>query len=232
MRFEDLFGIPSDQIKPLCILMPFLVKPIHQAFGITQFHKGKPYSSACHEDFTLIETRIGPLFTGDAILALKNSPCRKILFIGSCGTLDPSRFPIGSIVLPKAVYALESFSEMVSKQASFTHNIPVPSSPLYEFLSQNILSVQCASIGSIQLENEFHQLFSRHRINVIDMECASVFSAARAIGRPAASLLYVTDIIGETTPYDPYNEEARLAIVQAQTRITEIIQHTIQTLTQ
>ena len=223
MKFEHLFGIPSKDVRPLCILMPFLAKPINQELGITEFHKGKPYASACHEKLTLIETRIGPLFTGDAILALKDSPCKTILFIGSCGTLDPSRFPIGSLVLPKAAYAMESFSEMVFNRAVLTHNIPVPSSPLAGLLSRHAVSVQCASTGSIQLEGQFRSLFIKHHIDVIDMECASVFSAATVSKLSAASLLYVADVVGETSPYDTPDSAAARAQIQIAKIIKEIV---------
>lgn len=222
IKFKNLFGIPKEDVKPLCILMPFLNKAITQGLSLSERFSGKPYACFQHEKFTLIETRIGPLFTGDAVLNLKNSPCEKILFIGACGSLDKIRCPIGSIVSPTACYAVESFTQMLNKKILFEDLIPALSGTSMS-CSPNIEPVQCASIGSIMLEDKYKQHFLDQHIDVLDMECASVFAASGSINLSASAFLYVTDIIGETSPYEISDPEIMQAIDRAQNQIAEVL---------
>jgi nucleoside phosphorylase len=224
--FEQLFGIPKDNIHPVCILTPFLTKPLIDELGLERRFRGKPYAGFSHHDFTLIETRMGPLFTGDAILNLNDSPCQTIIFIGACGSLNDQLLPIGSLVTPSNSFALESFSAMAAGSLSFEQNVfgrPDPA-VLFSERSNVFSTVQCASVGSIALEAEFAPLFIEKKISVLDMECASVFSAANKIKRPASALLYVTDIIGSTSPYDITTGHADIQKIEnAQTQAAQII---------
>lgn len=220
--FKKLFGIPGDQVKPFCILTPFLTKSLAQGLQLKDRKTGNPYTCFQTEQFTLIQTRMGPLFTGDAVLMLKETSCETILFFGACGSLNKEQYPIGSIVTPASCYAAESFSQMVGDKIDLSHKITLSKDTTSLFNNQ-VKSVCCASIGSIILETQFQTYFQENKIDVLDMECASVFSGAKSISRNAAALLYVTDIIGETSPYEISNDNAQTSIDHAQKQIIDII---------
>lgn len=221
--FEKLFGIAQNQITPLCVLTPFLTKDIIRHFHLSERYRGNPYTTLPQRHLTVIETRIGPLFTGDCVLSLKDSPCKMILFIGSCGSLNGQRLPIGSIVAPVICYPAESFSDVIAGYIPLNHPIPSPSDPLTLFHNTNIQPVHCASIGSIVCESALADKFRQKNIDVLDMECSSIFSAAQSIGIHAAALLYITDIIGQTSPYNIPDDSDRKAIQTAQTEIITTI---------
>lgn len=224
-KFKNLFGISAHEVKPRCVLMPFIPGMIIQQLGLSKRISGKPYASFQHPDFTILETRMGPLFNGDAVLNLKDTPCEEIFFIGSCGSLNEERFPIGTVATPKSCYAMESFTQMLNGtqvlDCCIQAKTPPPSSP-------EIQPVQCASVGSIILESTYHPLFLEKHIDVIEMECASILCAANFIGRKATCLLYVTDIINKTSPYEISDTTALQKIQNAQTQITKFLLHDFQ----
>lgn len=219
--FEHLFGIPKEDVRPLCVLTPFLTKPLINALDLKDRFRGNPYAGYHHPDFTFIETRMGPLFSGDAVLHLDEARCRNFLFIGACGSLDEKICPIGSLAVPFASYALESFSMLASGRVSFDFNIPACPDPAWSL--SKFPSVQCASIGSIVLETAFAPVFRDKGITVLDMECASIFCAAQRIGVPVSALLYVTDIIGKTSPYGVSDGDNAAHIEHAQKQAAEMI---------
>ncbi len=62
---------------------------------------------------------MGGVLTGDAVLYLSETPCRKIYFLGTCGLLQRTPgLKIGSIVSPSRCYAQESFTSLLSEPTS------------------------------------------------------------------------------------------------------------------
>jgi len=90
-------------------------------------------------------------------------------------------------------------------------------------LPSTVEPVTCASIGSIYLEHQRLETFHDLAIDVLDMECASVFAAAKAIQRPAAAVMYVTDIVGKDSPYDITDSQTVHLIEQAQNSLAELL---------
>jgi len=222
--FKHLFGTPAHTIKPVCLLVPFLPRRMAQKLGLSQRFQGKPYAGFQHDRFTVIESRMGALFSGDAVLNLAETPCRRIILIGACGSLDSQRLPIGSLVSPKICYAMESFVDML--EGSITHAKHYESSEITTSdQPSGTQSVTGASIGSIYLENQRRTIFQDLKIDVLDMECAGVFAAAREIQRQVQALLYVTDIIGDSSPYDIADPTAIRHIEAAQDAIMESLLH-------
>jgi purine-nucleoside phosphorylase len=58
------------------------------------------------------------------------------------------------------------------------------------------------------LETKYQDWLQKNKINVVDMECSSVFSAASSINKKAIAIFYVTDIVGEKEPFDNKLETA------------------------
>ena len=223
LQFHNLFGIDQNSVKQLCILTPFLTRELRQGLGLEEQHPGKPYRCYQHHDFTLIETRIGALFTGDAILQLANSACRTLVFIGTCGSLDSAKFPIGTIVVPESAFALESFTLMLSGKPYLS---PVEAKHILPFKDDKIKIGCCLSTGSIALQQQYTEFFHINKINVVDMECAAVLTASHHIKRKVLPFLHVADIIGQTSPFD-HDDSHKILINRAQKHIIFLINQLI-----
>ncbi|MEW6087931.1 MAG: hypothetical protein AB1498_06455 [bacterium] len=214
-KFEILFGIKKSCIKENCVLMPFVAKYILKNLNITDFKKGKIYSSADAPGFTIIQTGIGPGFTGDAVLFLKDTACKNIILFGSCGLLEEKdRLSVGSLVSPSKCYSHESFSSMLLNPCA-EDKIFYPDKTLFEkIIKQNIeiKNVACATVSSLKLEEENINLFRNKNIDVFDMECSALFSAGNHAGIKTAALFYISDIINDKPFYMNMDNDLKLKI--------------------
>ncbi len=205
-KFEALFGIKSSLVKRNCVLLPLLPKGILNEFKIANFKKGKLYGTGDNNDFTLIHTGMGAGFTGDAVLYLKKTPCKNVMLFGSCGLVKAGNgLSVGSLVSPVKCYANESFTELLlaknAKPRVFYAQNKLAAGFLKYGQRQGIKKVTCSTLASLKLEEEMVDLFSREKIDVVDMECSAFFSAAGLSGLNALACFYVSDIIKDKPFY-------------------------------
>ena len=215
-KFETLFGVKESKIKSTCIIMPFLKKDILKDFGIKEFSKGRLYSTGSSELFTLIHTGISASLTGDAVLYLNNTSCKNIILFGSCGLIESTKdIKLGTLITPLKCLSIESFTEMLSG-CNRNWSVSYPDKNMLEsFLktnNQHVKKVVCASVGSLNLEEENIDLFRTKGIEAIDMECSAVFAASKHINCRAMTLLYVSDILIEKPFYMRLNKKEELSI--------------------
>ena len=216
-KFETLFGIKESEIKDTCVLMPVLPKNALSLFGIKGFQRGKIYSSGNAENLTLINTGVGASFAGDAALYLADSCCKNIILFGSCGLVRSSGgITVGSLVSPGECRAMESFTNMLLKNNDFKTFYP-DKAMLESFLNNNkdIQKVNCATLGSLKLEEESGDLFTEKNIQVADMECSGVFSAGAHKHLKAIALFYVSDIINEKPFYSEFSPDDRSRLLSS-----------------
>ena len=213
-KFEALFGIKESDIKNTCVLMPLLPSGALKEFGVKNLSRGKIYSSGNTPSFTLINTGVGSGFTGDAALYLSKTNCKNIILLGSCGLVTSSGgLNIGSLVTPAECYAMESFTDMLLKYHTF--KTFYPDTPLLEsFLNynKNVQKVNCATLGSLKLEEEYTCLFAEKSIQVVDMECSGFFSATAQKQIKAMALFYISDIINEKPFYEKFSSEDEIRL--------------------
>jgi len=206
--FEALFGIKESKIKKTCVLMPLVARDILLKLGIKKLSRGKLYSAANADHFTLIRTGMGTNFLGDAVLYLEDTPCENILLFGSCGSLGRSGdLTIGSLVSPIDCYACESFSNVLQDKVEDCEVFRPDESLLEKLIKYDkkgtVKMAHCVTFASLKMEGKKLKFFSDRGIDVVDMECSALFAASDHIKRKAAALFYITDIV-ETHPfYEP-----------------------------
>lgn len=206
-KFKALFGIEAKEIQKACILTPFFRTDWLGDFGVREIKRGKIYGSGQGKDFTLLQVGIGASLAGDCVLHLKDTSCEKILFFGSCGLLKSlENIKMHDLVTPGKALALESFTNLFTKSEIDWTEIFPDQNLFMNFLHLGIKNVVCATLGSLVFEEENFEVLDEDGIEVLDMECSAVFTAARLINKPAASLLYVTDIVHEKPFYRILNE--------------------------
>lgn len=205
--FEAIFGIGESEIKNTCVLAPLLPKGALNNFGIKNLSKGRIYSSASTDSFTLINTGMGSGFTGDAALYLSKTNCKNLILFGSCGLVKSQKaLDIGSLVTPVKCCSMESFTDMLLKKCGF--ETFYPDKDMVELFMNNnkgVQKVNCATLGSLKLEEENLDLLAEKNIQVVDMECSSLFSAAGCKNLKAMALFYISDIINEKPFYEKFS---------------------------
>lgn len=194
-------GINLKEIKKTCIIC--------QASDHDLFSKlGKPkkynlfFSKIMNYDkLTVISTK-NNFLVGDIVLCLKNSACENIILFGSCGGVGNVK--IADKLIVKKVLNFESFSEMLEMKR--TPDVYYPSTILLDsFLTrtkQDISQVKCITTNSIILERAYKEWFDKNKVDAVDMECSSVFSAASAINKKAIAVFYVTDHVSISNPFE------------------------------
>ena len=197
--FEKLFGINPDQIRPNCILMPFCSPKWLEPFEVTQKASGLLYTVWQTEHFSLIKTGIGATLAGDAALCLKETPCHRAAFLGTCGLIgtDPGR--IGEWVLPSKVLAWDSFSTLINGSQTPAAALIFDLAPAEQFLASNkdipLSRGIHGTFPSLVLEENYLDEFKKHAVLTVDLECSAVLAACRSVGISIFSLLVISDLL-------------------------------------
>lgn len=158
-------------------------------------------------EITYIKTGIGAPVLMDALLSLGVTPCRKIIFIGSVGSLD-SNIGIGDIVIPKYSICGDGASRYISSDFLADSDVfgkkIYPNENLFEN-AKNITARICKEnnvkwhIGkTFSIDTIFAQFAHLDEIlnmgcNVIEMETAAAFKAAAIMNIPIVALFSVSD---------------------------------------
>lgn len=200
---NSYFGISLSEIKKNCIICPVSDGTLFKELGKSVKTNGLFAKITNYEKATVISTK-NNFLVGDVVLQLKNTACENIILFGSCG--GAGNVNIADKFIVKKVFNFESFSEMLEMKRN--PDVYYPSTILFndfftKTANETIQKVQCATTNSILLEQMYKDWFDKNKVNAVDMECSSVFSAASSINKKAIALLYVTDHISK----EPFNEE-------------------------
>lgn len=226
-KFKTIYGIDKKEIHTTCVIVPYLSKNLLSYLGVTKIFKGQFFSCGTGTKITLICSRIGAPFVGDSVLYLKNSKCKNIIFVGSCGILNKkSVIKKGSIVVPDISFNLESFSDLLLRNNKKLNS----SKPSSDFLSQiinlcdfKLNKVRCASFGSIALENQYVDFLNENLIDVVDMETSAFFAASKYINIKSVAVLYATDFIRTNDLFKQKTQEYNNIIEISLNSICELI---------
>ena len=210
-----MFGVKKERIRPLCVLLPLAPKRVLKGLGVERLSRGKLYGTGESDDLTVIHTGMGAVWVGDAVLELADSPARRLILFGTCGTLgSPDEIPVGTLVAPGRAFAAESFTRLLLDREE--ESLPFSPDPalrrLLLSLAPAIREVTLLSVGSIKLEEEKRPAWIKKGIEAVDLESAAFFAAARARGLAAVALLLVSDVVGEKPFYRQFSsgDQSRL----------------------
>ncbi len=158
---------------------------------------------------TLIRSGIGAPQTGDMMLALACTPCRRVVFVGSVGGLVPG-MRIGDLMIPTASVSGDGFSRYLSAESATWAGTPGIASPEPSVIEKlrNLCRLQAEGTGATLHEG---RVFSTDSIVAqfhhlgeisgglgcigIEMETAAVFRTAAMTGISAGALLQISDVI-------------------------------------
>ena len=219
-RFEALFGTAAGAMGKCCLLLPVVTREMRAALCLPRLSRGALYGCGRVGGITVVRTGTGPAPTGDAVLHLAESPCRNVLLFGSCGSAGgPGTPAIGDLVCPPACIDPGGFPSML-RGARGARTVHYANSHLHAEIMKagaaiGVRAATCFSTASLRLEEDTLGFLREGGAEVFDMECASVFAAARVAGLRAAALLHVTDVVGESPFYVPREPAQSAAIREA-----------------
>lgn len=182
-------------MNKICVITPFLNKEIKEGFQIEEMSSGPLYSQGSNASISLVSTKMGSTFVGDAVLSLAEEPYKYLVFFGACGAVrEDKHLAIGSLLSVAAAQAQDSFINVLQRR-------PVSDTFPADLDFSSLPKVNCLSIGSLRLEKQYLETLPDNIIDVVDMETAAFFAAARAIRKKAGAILFVSDILDETSFY-------------------------------
>ncbi len=197
-EFKSFWGVDPETVHEVCLLTPFLPQSLRRALAVTTLEAGALYRVWSGPSYTLVVSQVGAAFCGDAVLQLRHTRCRRVLFFGTCGAVNGSEFSPGTVVSVRSAADLTCFSELLEDRPM---NPPRSFAPHGQFVraveeaAPGLKSARCLTAGSLTLEDQYLLRVGSDRYDVIDMECAAVFAAAGHAGIQAAAVLTVTDAL-------------------------------------
>ncbi|MDD4005094.1 MAG: hypothetical protein PHW69_07830 [Elusimicrobiaceae bacterium] len=199
--FKKLFGVEKTAIRPHCIISPLNEAPLFCADKKPMRAHGDYFRVTDLGYATLIGTHYS-LLVGDCVLSLSGTPCRNIYLFGCAGGLN---LEIGSRVVIGRAVNFESFSDMLAGTSRAQAAAPDAelTAGLRKFAGSRTAAGVTASVASLRLEESHLKKFEELGVNCLEMEAASVFSAARHIGKKACAAVYISDRV----PDKPWHEQ-------------------------
>ena len=203
--FKYCYGCTSQYLPNKAILTPFLsLKKFAESCDIVQTFKGRLYSgiiaSKNNINFAVIRCGMGAQIAGDAAALLGNTPVEDLLFVGSCGGLGSSK--IGDLLICEKAFDGGSFSSSFNNNSSFADIISsgelIPADPNYTKDLEEYSSLRKGNIFTVaslysELSDDIQKIEDEGFCGV-DMELASIYSAARKMNIRPAALLFVSDL--------------------------------------
>lgn len=220
--FLKLFGTNPKEIKEDVIITPFLNLEYFRTNNKSKIKKGFLFEVLTENNFSVIKTMVGAPFVGDSVVYLKDTSCKRVYFIGSCGAV--SNFDIGDLAIADNVLAWESFSEILGNDPSdFFVCTENNLSRSFLELNKDVKMAKVATLGSLSLQEKVLPLLKKQKINVVDMEASAFFSATKYFKLPGFALLYVTDTIVNKPFFRDLEKEEREIIRQSRQRAVSLI---------
>jgi purine-nucleoside phosphorylase len=228
-RLPDYFGLDRYSISaddvvqmvlrcdPSVIRANVLMTPVwsHQTFldVATLQETATPevvYSLRYRDELiTLIRSGIGAPQTGEVMLALACTPCRRVVLVGSVGGLVVG-MRIGDLVIPTDSVSGDGFSKYLSKGSLAEQEILSVATPdpglreTLQRLSERFHGQQTTAVlrGRVfcvdSIVAQFHhveEMMEDYACIGVEMETAAVFRVAAMVGIRAAALLQISDVI-------------------------------------
>jgi purine-nucleoside phosphorylase len=158
---------------------------------------------------TLVRSGIGAPLTGDVILALGCTPCRKLIFTGSFGGLT-EKLTIGDLFTVTESISGDGYSSYLAEGHLAPKAFLQPAEPdpdLNDLLEKHAAELARASGVTLHrgrifssdtiVAQYFHldEMAEKYGCRGIEMETSAVFNSARLTGIAATAMLIVSDVI-------------------------------------
>jgi purine-nucleoside phosphorylase len=220
--FKKLFSVTKDDIREDVVITPFLNLEYFLRNKGSKISKGFLFEVLCEKYFSVVRVGVNSAFVGDCVVYLKETACKRLYFIGSCGVI--SDFKIGDLLLVNKALAWESFSEILGRNPShFFINAENDLLNRFSDSHKDIKKANLATLGSLSLQERVVPSLKKQEIDVVDMEVSSFLSATKYLRLQSLALLYATDIISRKPFFRDLDNKERVAIKSSRQRAISLI---------
>ena len=235
LLIQFILGIEANLIRDMVIIAPCWLP---ETVGITEAKKIGNNSCQiwdcimCNKKFTYIVTGVGAAICMDVVLALKDTACKKILFIGSAGALR-NEINIGDFIVPNGVVSAEGASRYIGNDLSkdvfgkcfyttneLQHRLFICLKKQLEGLELNVFEGIGISVESILLQYDHIDELLNMKCDFVDMESSAFGAACNSINIMCAVVFCISDNVMQNAPLykvSPstinYRKEARKKIM-------------------
>lgn len=207
-------GIVPEQVQENVVIAPWWEPASLPGLGCAEYISESDYSAikiwniiSDSMQISYIKTGIGAPVLMDALLSLGVTHCKRILFVGSVGSLDTA-IGIGDIVIPEYSVCGDGASRYIAENSLKSGDIfsekTYPDAELLNAIkkvTENICldnNVKWHNGKAYSIDTIFAQFAHIDEImnmncDVIEMETAAAFRAAKIINIPIAAILSVSD---------------------------------------
>jgi len=210
--FNSCYGADPSVFAEKVIITPFISLERFKGYcNVRSVFKGALYSGFTAEkkgeDVTVIWSGIGDRLAGDAVLLLRQTRAKNVLFAGTCGGLNDCG--IGDLLVAEGAFSGEGFSRYYDKDFSMAKVFKEEglicadslwSKKLLRFLKENtkneliLKNGNIFTVGSLVAEIPGNlEYIQKKGFKGIEMELSAVFRAAEVAGLKAAGLVMVSD---------------------------------------
>lgn len=212
---EFILGVNTDLIRDKVIIAPCWLP---ESVGITEVKKIGDNSCQVWDcligdkSFTYIVTGVGAAGCMDTVLALKDTVCKQILFIGSAGALRKG-INIGDFVIPNGVISAEGASRYIGDDFAkdvfgqrfyatyeLQHRVYLCLKNQLEGLDLNVYEGIGISVESILLQYNHIDDLLNMKCDFVDMESSAFLAACNNIGIQGAVIFCISDNIIHNEP--------------------------------
>ncbi len=208
----EYFGCSIDDIAEVVIVSPILDIKRFKSYSdktVSEFSGWYKGVTVEHNKrlITIISSGIGSPLTGDCVLALQYSRCKKVIFSGSAGAIN-KEYKIGDIIAAGEAVIGEGFSryhydniehdcfgKLVYGDMEMTQKLAAHIKKYEAVYNINTYTGRVFTIDSILGESrEMFEYMKQKSCDVVEMEVSSVFTACRRIEKSAAALIFISDL--------------------------------------
>ncbi|MBK6929365.1 MAG: AMP nucleosidase [Saprospirales bacterium] len=194
-------GMPLEKFGEYILLVNFgnYVRMFADKNDVPVYGADKPMQAATLDNITIINFGIGSPNAGLIIDLLEAIPPKAVLFLGKCGGIRTGKNQIGDLILPIAAIRGEGTSNDY-----LPPEVPaLPAFALQKAISTTIREyerdywtgvVYTTNKRLWEHRDDFKQRLRDLRCHAIDMETATLFTAAFKNRMPAGALLLVSDM--------------------------------------
>ena len=203
------FGCLPEDISSKVLISPiFRLSKVKEYFENVQLDFSQSYGWSGFtgtykgQNITVINSGQGPARVGDLVLALGQTGCSKIVFLGSIGALE-NDLSIGDILIANDSIDGEGFSQywngeinnnLYKNKIEGSDAILSIAKQVFKFNKQKTALGPVFSIGSLFAETEnFLMSLKAQGVMAIDQEISALYTAASYAKLDALALCYVFD---------------------------------------
>ncbi|WP_409967518.1 hypothetical protein RFF05_13165 [Bengtsoniella intestinalis] len=196
-----ILGCPLDAVQKHVVLAPCWQPESVGILDAVPIGDGRLSIWNCmfnQRNFTYIVAGVGAGICADVVMALQETPCQKLLFIGSAGSVDET-IEVGDWVVPEAMVSADGLCRYLSDDCGvdcygqeYRPHLGMQQT-LADALHGTVHRERGISVETLYSQFRHIPAFQKMGCRVLDMESAAVLKSATCAGIEASVVFCISD---------------------------------------